>query len=38
MMSIQNIGEWFASIEKKEGKLQIVISGTFPTNGEKPIF
>lgn len=34
----RNIGNWSA-ILKKEGKdLQIIVNGSFPTNGEKPVY
>ena len=38
METNQNIGKWTA-IVKNEGKTpQIFVNGTFPTNGEKPVY
>ena len=38
MKSLNNIGNWSA-IVKTDGKApEIIVTGTFPTNGEKPIF
>lgn len=33
-----NIGKWTAFVKKENQSLQIVVEGTFPTNGEKPLY
>jgi hypothetical protein len=36
MESNQNIGKWTAIVKNEGTKPQIFVSGTFPTNGQKP--
>jgi len=36
--SIENIGKWNATIDNSGTKPQLVVEGTFPTNGEEPVF
>lgn len=38
MSTNQNIGKWSASIEKKGNDRKINVNGSFPTNGEKPMY
>lgn len=33
-----NIGKWTAIVKKENQSLQIFVEGTFPTNGEKPLY
>lgn len=36
MNNNQNIGEWTAIVKNEGDSLQIIVDGTFPTNGERP--
>lgn len=38
MSKNQNIGNWSAFIKKEGNDLKIVVNGSFPTNGEKPMY